>query len=79
MILRLFKKILQHKVIAGIIVLLITSGGYFGYQNLLSKKNKNEVQYAMASVKKGTLVVSVSGSGQVSTSDQTDISPKSLW
>jgi|AntAceMinimDraft_18_1070375.scaffolds.fasta_scaffold02554_5 RND family efflux transporter MFP subunit len=76
MILRLFKKILQHKVIAGIIVLLITSGGYFGYQNLLSKKNKNEVQYAMASVKKGTLVVSVSGSGQVSTSDQTDISPK---
>jgi HlyD family secretion protein len=54
--------------------LFVIAGGYFGYQNLT--KDEGTVQYATATVEKGTLVVSVSGSGQVSVSDQEDIQPK---
>ncbi len=68
------KKILQHKIIAGIILLLIIVGGYFGYKSLFG--NKNTVRYVTAAVEKGTLIVSVSGSGQVSASDQVDIKAK---
>ncbi len=55
-------------------MVLIIAGGYFGYQKLA--KNKSTTQYVTAAVEKGTLVVSVSGSGQVSVSDQVDIKPK---
>jgi HlyD family secretion protein len=71
---KIFKQILSHKLLTGIILVLIIGGGYFGYQRLA--KNKNAVQYATATVEKGTLIVSVSGSGQVSASDQVDIKPK---
>jgi len=70
----MFKKILQHKLISGIILLLIIAGGYFGYQWLFGKKSTT--QYVTAQVEKGTLIVSVSGSGQVSASNQVDIKPK---
>jgi len=71
---KIFKQILGHKLITGIILILIIGGGYFGYQKLAG--NKNTVRYATATVEKGTLIVSVSGSGQVSVSDQVDIKPK---
>jgi len=71
---KIFKQILSHKLITGIIFVLIIGGGYFGYQGLV--KNKNTVRYVTAAVEKGTLIVSVSGSGQVSASDQIDIKPK---
>jgi HlyD family secretion protein len=71
---KIFKQILSHKLITGIILVLIIGGGYFGYQRLAG--NKNAVRYATAAVEKGTLIVSVSGSGQVSASDQVDIKPK---
>ncbi len=70
----MFKKILQHKFITGIILLLIITGGYFGYQSLFG--NKSTTHYVTAAVEKGTLVTSVSGSGQVSASNQVDIKPK---
>lgn len=71
---KIFKQILRHKIITGIILLLIVIGGYFGYQGLA--KGKNTVRYVTAAVEKGTLIVSVSGSGQVSASNQVDINPK---
>jgi HlyD family secretion protein len=71
---KIFKQILLHKLMTGISLLLIIIGGYFGYQKLA--KNKNVVQYATAAVEKGTLIVSVSGSGQVIVLDQVDIKPK---
>jgi len=67
------KKIFQKKIIIPILVLLIF-GGYFGYR-ALNNKNK-EPRYLLASVEKGTLIVSVSGSGQVIVLDQVDIKPK---
>lgn len=60
--------------LTGIILVLIIGGGYFGYQRLAG--NKNAVRYVTAAVEKGTLIVSVSGSGQVSASNQVDIKPK---
>jgi len=71
---KIFKQILGHKLLTGIILVLIIGGGYFGYQGLA--KNKNTIRYVTATVEKGTLIVSVSGSGQVSVSDQVDIKPK---
>ena len=50
---------------------MVIVGGYFGYRSL--RGDKNNVRYVMAAVEKGTLIVSVSGSGQVSALDQIDI------
>lgn len=54
--------------------MLIAGGGYFGYQRLT--KDKTEVRYVTTSVERGTLIVSVSGSGQVAVSNQSDVKPK---
>ena len=68
---RIFKKIFQHKLITAIILILVIGGSYFGYQHFAN--NKNVVRYALAAVEKSTLIVSVSGSGQVSPLDEADI------
>lgn len=71
MIPNIFKQIFRKKIITGIILLLVIAGSYFGYQSLT--KGKNIVKYATAAVEKGTLILSVSGSGQVSSLNETDI------
>jgi HlyD family secretion protein len=74
MISKLLAQIKKHKFIAGILLLLVAAGGYWGYTKIFS--NDGAVRYATAQVQKGTLIVSVSGSGQVSVSNQIDIKPK---
>lgn len=74
MIPKILKQILRHKLITSIILLLIIGGGYFGYQKLAG--NKNAVRYVTTAVEKGTLIVSVSGSGQVAALEQVDVKPK---
>ena len=74
MISRIFNLISEHKRITTISLIIIVMGGYFGYRNLT--KDDSGVRYMMAAVEKGTLIVSTSGSGQVSVSDQIDIKPK---
>lgn len=74
MIQKFFKLILQHKVVAGIIILVVAVGGYFAYQNLF--KSKGSISYITATAEKGTLIISVSGSGQVSASNQIDVKTK---
>jgi len=69
-----FKAIFRHKIIAGIVILLVLGGGYFGYKKL--KDKGVGIQYVLAAVTKDTLIVSVSGSGQVTALDQLDIKPK---
>ncbi len=70
----MIKAIFKHKFITAIILILIIVGGYFGYQGLTKKSDT--IQYATTIVQKGTIVVSVSGSGQVSSVDQADIKSK---
>ena len=71
---KLFNFITLHKFISGIIILAIVLGGYFGFKN--RNNNDNAVRYVTAAVAKGTLIVSVSGSGQVSALEQVDIKSK---
>jgi len=68
------KKILRNKKLVGFIALILLGGGYFGYK--IFKGNGKETRYVLASVEKGAVIVSVSGSGQVSASDQIDIKSK---
>ena len=67
------KKIFQRKIIIPILLLLVLAG-YFGYTKFLKKNGAT--RYVLAQVQKGTILVSVSGSGQISTEDQIDIKPK---
>lgn len=70
----MFKLIFRHKFIAGTILLLIIGSGYFVCIKIFS--NNDAVRYATAQVQKGTLTISISGSGQTSISNQTDIKSK---
>ena len=71
MLQKILKLASLHKLTAAIIVIVIIGGGYFGYGALF--KNKAAVRYVTAAVQKGTLTVSVSGSGQISASNQVDL------
>lgn len=71
---KIFSFIRKHKIVSIVVLAAISAGGYFGYESL--KGNKAEVRYVTAAVEKGTLITSVSGSGQVSASDQIDIKAK---
>jgi HlyD family secretion protein len=65
---------MNKKIIIGILVVLILGGGYFYFAKV--SKNKNQTRYVLTKVERGTILVSVSGSGQISTEDQRDIKPK---
>ncbi len=70
----LIKKILARKILSGAIALILIAGGYFGYAKIFS--DDGAIRYAIAQVQNGTLIVSVSGSGQVSASNQLDVKSK---
>ncbi len=65
---------MKRKFTTGIALVLIVGVGYFGYGKIFS--NDGAVRYATAQVQNGTLIVSISGSGQVSASNQLDVKPK---
>ena len=64
----------RRKIATGIVLLVIIGGGYLVFQNV--NKSDGPVQYVTAVVEKGTLITSVSGSGQVSLSNQIDLKAK---
>jgi HlyD family secretion protein len=70
----LYKKGLQHKIISLIIVGLLVAGVYYAYGIVFP--TTVQTKYVLAAVERGTLVSSISGSGQVSASTQLDIKPK---
>ncbi|MDP3990961.1 MAG: HlyD family efflux transporter periplasmic adaptor subunit [Candidatus Nealsonbacteria bacterium] len=74
MLAKIFKKIFQHKFITIMVLALLVFGFYFG--NKAINGNGGELRYALAQVERGTLIFSVSGSGQIAVMDQVDIKPK---
>jgi len=68
---RIFKLIIGHKVIATVVLLIIAVVGYFGYKNFSG--GKEGVKYITTAAEKGMLISSISGTGQVSASNQVDI------
>lgn len=71
---KIFKQLFRNKFTTAITFLVVVLGGYFGYQAIID--GDEAVYYSVAAVEKGTLIVSVSGSGQVTVLDQVDIKPK---
>ena len=57
-----------------LIILLIAGGSYYGYKR--ARGGPGETHYVLGTVEKGTLITSVSGSGQVAVSNQFEIKPK---
>ncbi len=71
---RILGRALAHKVLSVVIIFVVIFGGYYVYGKL--KGSSVETRYVLAAAQKGTLVTSVSGSGQVSALNQVDIKPK---
>jgi HlyD family secretion protein len=66
--------ILRHKAWAVIVVLILFYAGFRTYSSLTS--TAGEARYVIGEATKGTLVSSVSGSGQVGTVNLVDLKPK---
>lgn len=64
----------RRKFLTFVIILILGISGYFGYGTLFGEKAS--ARYVTAQVKKGTLVVSLSGSGQIFAENQIDVRPK---
>ncbi len=65
---------LRHKMLAVVAVLLLAGGGYYFFGGFRS--DSQETRYILAKVERGTVVASVSGTGQVSALNQVDVKPK---
>jgi len=74
MIKKMISFLLRHKVITVILAIIVIFGGYYGYKKI--KGNNVQTSYTLATVQKGTIISSVDGSGQVSTSNQVDVKTK---
>ena len=59
----LWKRALRHKIIAGFLALAALWAGYYVVKKI--GDTSGEVRYVLAAAEKSTLVISVSGSGQV--------------
>lgn len=71
MLKKFFSVLIQHKFITFIIVVVIFGGGYYFY-----KKNNNTsdvTKYVLTTVEKGNILTTVTGTGQVSASNQVEV------
>ena len=66
--------IAAHKVISAIILLAVMGGGYGYYRSVTS--TSGEVRYVTEMVQRGTVIASVTGTGQISASNQINLTPK---
>jgi RND family efflux transporter MFP subunit len=75
MLKKIIKLVVDHKITSLVLVVLAAVGGYYGVTNLRGN-GVAETRYVLAAVEKGTLITSVSGSGQISAQDQIDVKAK---
>lgn len=68
------KLLLRKKLVLVTLGVMVTGGSYGAYQ--LTHKASNDAKYVMAAAVKGSVITSVSGSGQVSSSNQVDVKAK---
>ncbi len=66
--------ILKHKFIALVAIVILGGSGYWSYQKWFSVET--EIRYITTKVEKGTLISSLSGTGQVSSEAQVDLKTK---
>ena len=65
--------IVKHKIISGLVAVIIVVGGYYLYN---STKSSGPTSYVLASVSRDTVVESVSATGQVSAESQVNVNPQ---
>jgi HlyD family secretion protein len=65
--------IIAHKIISAILLVIIILIGYWGYNKITSTTGEN--RYVLSKVTRGTIVSSVTDSGQVSAFNQVNITP----
>ncbi len=68
------KKLLKNKLFIGVVVIAVAVGGYYIYKN--ATKVPITTRYVTATAAKGTISVSVSGTGQVASTNQVNINPQ---
>ncbi|MEY4747422.1 MAG: hypothetical protein RLZZ416_471 [Candidatus Parcubacteria bacterium] len=71
---RVKRFVVAHKIIAAILAVAAFGGGYWAYAKFAG--TAGQTRYVLAVVETGTIISTVSGSGQVSPSNQIDIKPK---
>jgi HlyD family secretion protein len=71
---KILKYITAHKVIAGVVVVVLIIAGYYTYTRF--SNGTTATQYVFGKVQRGDLVVSVSGTGQVATLSKVEIKPQ---
>ena len=74
LVLRVLSAAKKHKFIAIAVAALVLWGAYAAYAAFANPPA--QARYVIGSAQKGTLVVSVSGTGQVAASNQVDVKPK---
>jgi HlyD family secretion protein len=62
-----------HKIISAVIIIIIIGAGYLGYQKITSPGGVP--RYVLSAVARGTIVSSITDSGQVSALNQVNITP----
>ena len=65
--------IVRHKVKIFIFLIVAVGGAYYYYK---SKGSTEETRYILSKAEKGAIIVSVTGSGQMSASDEIELKPK---
>ncbi|MCE9541394.1 efflux RND transporter periplasmic adaptor subunit [Candidatus Kaiserbacteria bacterium] len=63
-----------HTILSSVAVILMLGGGYMAYAKVHA--SSQPVRYILGTVKKATVISTVTGSGQVSASNQVDIQPR---
>ena len=66
--------IVAHKVLSAVIALVVVGGGYYTYKKI--DPVQVQTTYALTIVQTGTIISTVSASGQVSPSDEVTVNPK---
>ncbi len=69
------KYVIAHKLMSAVVVIIILAGGWWFYSKATA--TSTETRYVLGMVEKGTVIASVSASGQVSASNQVDLTSKS--
>ena len=76
MLKKIIKIAFAHKATFAIVVIFLAVGGVIAYKKTVS--TDGETTYVLSPVEKGTMITSVSGSGQISVSNQVDLKAKAL-
>ncbi|MBN1325635.1 efflux RND transporter periplasmic adaptor subunit [Candidatus Falkowbacteria bacterium] len=73
MLKKILDLIIKHKIITSVIIFILVGGSVWAYK--AAHSSIQETRYVLGSVEKGTIIVTVSGTGQVSAANQLDIKP----